>query len=409
MIYSDRTSRNAIFVGPDHKTEHLQRIPLMQKTYDEAWIQRLIEKNPSLLQSEEIGSEFSDLICIGKEVKVGTGSSGYIDNLYVSATGRVVIVETKLFRNQESRRAVVAQIIDYAKDVQGWTLEDLDNVASEYTFHRRGQASRVFDLMLEAGYLTVEDSARFTDAVNRSLKNADFLLLIVGDGIRSGIEKLADFISSYTSNSFKLGLLELELYEHNGGTIVIPNVLTRTAVIERQTFTQKQVSQEPSVRTSTQPQPPVLSLEEFVRVFAANGNYESDSVLSFIASIRDLPGVSVTIHPSEVRIRIQLPDGSTCPILVFGKSGAAGKPAADIWVYPADIQYKLSKAGIPLYKANAYLDFYKVFVNQDKCKNVPYTVLSSFYYGYVRRILGNADAFMEAIEDLITSVSDSDE
>ena len=158
MIYSDRTSRNAIFVGPDHKTEHLQRIPLMQKTYDEAWIQRLIEKNPSLLQSEEIGSEFSDLICIGKEVKVGTGSSGYIDNLYVSATGHVVIVETKLFRNQESRRAVVAQIIDYAKDVQGWTSEDLDKVASEYTFHRRGQASRVFDLMLEAGYLTVEDS-----------------------------------------------------------------------------------------------------------------------------------------------------------------------------------------------------------------------------------------------------------
>ena len=48
-------------------------------------------------------------------------------------------------------------------------------------------------------------------------------------------------------------------------------------------------------------------------------------------------------------------------------------------------------------------------MNQDKCKNVPYIVLSSFYYGYVRRILGNADAFMEAIEDLITSVSDSDE
>lgn len=409
MIYSDRMSRSAIFVRPDHRTEYLQRIPLMQKTYDEAWIQRLIEKSPSLLQSEEIGSEFSDLVCIGREVKVGTGTSGYIDNLYVSATGHVVIVETKLFRNQESRRAVVAQVIDYAKDVQGWTLEDLDKVASEYTFHRRGQAFRVFDLMLEAGYLTVDDSARFTDAVNSSLENAEFLLLIVGDGIRSSVQKLAEFISGYTSGGFKIGLLELELYEHDGGTIVIPNVLTKTTVIERQVFSQKQLSQGKAGNPQTSPQPPILSLEEFVRVFSANGNYDSESVLSFISSIRDLPSVSITIHPSEVRIRVQLPDGSSCPVLVFGKSGAAGKPAADIWVYPADIQYKLSKAGIPLYKANGYLDFYKVFINPERCKNVPYSVPASFYYGYVRRILGNADAFMEAIESLVASVYETDE
>lgn len=35
MIYSERTNRNAIFVGPDHKTERLQRIPLMQNSYNE--------------------------------------------------------------------------------------------------------------------------------------------------------------------------------------------------------------------------------------------------------------------------------------------------------------------------------------------------------------------------------------
>ena len=409
MIYSERTSRNAIFVGSNHRTERLKRIPLMQKIYNEEWIQRLIEKNPSLLQSEELGSEFSDLVCIGREVKVGKDSTGYMDVLYVSSSGHVVIVETKLFRNQEARRAVVAQIIDYAKDIQGWTLDDLDRIASEFTFKRRGQAYRVFDLMLEAGYLTAEDSARFTDAVNRNLENANILLLVVGDGIRSGVEKLADFISGYSSRGFKIGLLELELYEYGGGTIVIPNLLARTTVIERHIFTQNELGTDISVKPSAQPQPPILSLEEFIRVFSANGNYEYDSVMSFISSIRDLPGVSVTVHPSNVRIRIQLPDGSTCPVLVFGKSGAAGKPAADIWVYPADIFSKLEKAGIPKYKANKYLEFYKVFVNQDKCKNIPYTVPSSFYYGYVRRIIGNAEAFMEAIEELMTAISDSDE
>lgn len=409
MIYSERTSRNAVFVGSDHRAEHLQRIPLMQKTYDESWIQRLIEKNPSLLQSEEIGSDFSDLICIGREVKVGEGSSGYIDNLYVSATGHVVVVETKLFRNQESRRTVIAQIIDYAKDVQKWTLDDLDRISADYTYHRRGQAFRVFDLMLEAGYLTVEDSARFTDSVNRSLENADILLLIVGDGIRSGVQKLADFISSYTSGSFRIALLELELYEHNGGTIVIPNVLTKTTVLERQVFSNKTASLPENGAKQSCPQAPVPSRDEFIKVFAANGGYDVEKVSSFISSLADLPGVSVTVHPTELQIRILLPDGSSCPILVFGKSGSGGRPGAFIWVYPADIFSKLKKAGIPIRKAGGYLDFYKVFIDQDKCKNAPYTVSASFYYGYVRRILGNADSFMEAIESFIASIFNSDE
>lgn len=45
----------------------------------------------------------------------------------------------------------------------------------------------------------------------------------------------------------------------------------------------------------------------------------------------------------------------------------------------------------------SYLDFYKTFINQDRCKNTPYLIPASFYYGHVRRILANADAFMEAM------------
>jgi len=410
MIYSERTSRNAVFVKPDHKAERLQRIPLMTASYNEDWMQQLIAENPCILQSEEIGQEFSELVFIAREVKVGdSNSTGYIDNLYVSSSGHVVIVETKLFRNQESRRTVVAQIIDYAKEASRWTMEDLDKIASEYTFRQRGQAFRVFDLMMEAGYLTVNDSAKFVDTVNFNLEKANFLLLIVGDGIRSGVQQMSEFLSDYSSFGFKLALLELELYEHNGGTVVIPNVLTKTTVIERQVFSGKPTISKPFEAKQSDPTPPILSLTEFIHVFAANGNYDSSSISSFITNICDVPGVTATVHPSEVRIRIQLPDGSTCPVLVFGKSGAAGKPAADIWVYPAEIYGKLSKAGLQQYKANSYLDFYKTFINQDRCKNTPYLIPASFYYGHVRRILANADAFMEAIESFIKSLSDDDE
>lgn len=73
------------------------------------------------------------MICIGREVAVGSGeNTGYIDNLYITPSGMIVIVETKLFRNQEARRTVIAQIIDYAKEVQKWDAEKLDKIAQGY-------------------------------------------------------------------------------------------------------------------------------------------------------------------------------------------------------------------------------------------------------------------------------------
>jgi hypothetical protein len=52
--------------------------------------------------------------------------SGYVDNLYATPDGDLIVGETKLFRNPEARREVVAQIIDYAKDLSALTYESLN-------------------------------------------------------------------------------------------------------------------------------------------------------------------------------------------------------------------------------------------------------------------------------------------
>ena len=41
------------------------------------------------------------------------------------------------------------------------------------------------------------DEAQFVDGVRRSLSTGDFLLLIVGDGIRFGAEALVTFLEQY--------------------------------------------------------------------------------------------------------------------------------------------------------------------------------------------------------------------
>ena len=59
------------------------------------------------------------LVMLGREVPLGTG---YADLLAVERSGRLVLIEVKLARNAEARRAVVAQILAYAAFLGGTLL-----------------------------------------------------------------------------------------------------------------------------------------------------------------------------------------------------------------------------------------------------------------------------------------------
>jgi hypothetical protein len=48
------------------------------------------------------------------EVNCGYGS---IDNLFLTPTGDIILVETKLWSNAKARREVVAQALDYIRNL----------------------------------------------------------------------------------------------------------------------------------------------------------------------------------------------------------------------------------------------------------------------------------------------------
>ena len=84
---------------------------------NEQWLQELLYRHPEILPVDEFDDTFSPPIPIGREISTGRGP---IDNLYVSPDGGLTFVETKLWKNPEKHRTVVAQIIDYAKEVATW-------------------------------------------------------------------------------------------------------------------------------------------------------------------------------------------------------------------------------------------------------------------------------------------------
>jgi len=59
----------------------------------------------------------------GKEVGLG---NGYADIVAVEPSGRLAVVEFKLSRNAEARRAVVAQVLTYAAHLKGLSHEAVE-------------------------------------------------------------------------------------------------------------------------------------------------------------------------------------------------------------------------------------------------------------------------------------------
>ena len=99
-----------------------------------AWLQRLIMRHPSLLPVDQIEPAFNTLVPVCIELPM---QSGYLDNLLVTPTGDLALVECKLWRNPEARREVVAQIIDYAKEMSCLDLRDVTGGDQSYKTSRR--------------------------------------------------------------------------------------------------------------------------------------------------------------------------------------------------------------------------------------------------------------------------------
>jgi len=222
----ERAAKKPIIISKNG-IKKLEKILLNSKTFQEEWLQEILANEPDILPTASIDSIYSPLLCIGREIPV---ASGYIDNLYISPKGYIVIVETKLWRNPEARREVVGQIIDYAKDLKDWNYEQLNNMYKLINNSDKG----IFEAMVTQDLLNVENESAFIDTTEKNMKLARFLLMIVGDGIREGVERMTEFLNETPNMQYHLALCELEVYDLGcDERLVVPQLLTKTKVIER--------------------------------------------------------------------------------------------------------------------------------------------------------------------------------
>ena len=219
-----------MFVDIDNRAQTLTPVHLGSTSDEdckrrEAFVQNLVHDHPSLVPMAEIEPAFSPLISVCRELPT---PAGYIDNFWITPWGGLVFGEAKLVRNPQARREVVAQVLDYASAVASWTFDDLQQAVRT--------ALKQSDLTLWSLVQSESDldEAQFVDAVERRLRTGRLLLLIIGDGIREGVEALTAHLQLHAGLHVGLALLDLSLWRNPaGGLVVVPRVPMRTVLIER--------------------------------------------------------------------------------------------------------------------------------------------------------------------------------
>jgi hypothetical protein len=281
----------------------LDREPFAADGYDESFLQTLIHRFPEILPVSEIEPAFGTLLPVCREMQTPVGR---IDNLFVTERGNLAIVECKLWKNPEARRQVVAQIVEYAQSIADWTYEKLEEAIRAAD----DQKQNLFSYVSSNSDDSDLNETDFIDAVARNLRLGRVLLLIVGEGIREGIESLTEYLQKHAGFHFTLSVVEMAVHKHpSQGFFVQPRILARTVHIERGIvrLNDRRISVE-SIPTSETSGARGISEELLREQLHKNAPTTASALTSFETSARNL-GVFVDAAPASLHVRWQGPDG----------------------------------------------------------------------------------------------------
>ena len=177
-------------------------------------LQRTIAEIPSVVPLETVTDESVSYLTIGVEWPAGTGSA---DIVLIGSDGVLTIIETKLRRNPEARRQVIAQLLEYAAYLSEWTI---------YEIHRRSEdffrsekcpieyADKTFDGIIgtfleDSG--VEDDVISFKGKIEQNLRQGRMRLIVAVDEVGEQAQKIISFVNSHSS--FDIYLLQISAFE----------------------------------------------------------------------------------------------------------------------------------------------------------------------------------------------------
>lgn len=300
------------FQTPQQSVLTLTPILLDRPPYNEDWLQNLIHQNPQLVPAGEVEAAFENIIPVVRELPL---SSGYLDNLYITPEGYPVLVEVKLWKNQEARRKVIAQILEYAKDFATLSYDTLNTEIRKLRKAESWGDNPLYET-ISRDNPTALPEATFVDRVTRNMREGRFLLLILGDGVREDMASLATHLMHH-SLRYAFGMVQIRLFTMPDGSILAqPDILTRTQTIERHVTVVTTADTNLRITETTpqkvivsSPEKTSLSLDDFFAKAAEASPETAQWLKGFVQSLSDLP-IDIQIGKNGDSLMLKAPFGN---------------------------------------------------------------------------------------------------
>ena len=193
----------------------------------ETQLQEALKSNPEVIPVSDL--DLAEVVVVGRETGVPAGA---IDLLLVDAEGRVIIVETKLSRNPELRRQVVAQVLDYGASLWRFapTLKQFEDLVLRYWHSDACQDRRVKEAdTLREGLDPIFREIRgeewdydsFESALSDNIAQGQHVLIVVASGLT---DKLSRDLLQYVNLCLNLPLyaVEIDVFETKGQQLIVP-------------------------------------------------------------------------------------------------------------------------------------------------------------------------------------------
>lgn len=313
-----------IIIVNEHGEVQKKYFPMPSETrhFSEDLLQKMIFEEPNLISAEEIDPDFANLIPISREVPV---KSGAIDALYVTPEGKICVVETKLWRNPEAHRSVVAQIIDYAKDLSKMSFETF---CESVTKNKSGDSRKIFLKKIKEKFPNTNE-IRLEQNLRDALFHGRFLLIIVGDEIFPEVALLTESISSAPHLEFNIALAELRFYrsedDQDHQLLVVPQIVgeskPQVRAVVRVLYEPQEKKPEVIVTPIEPPEDIKLNEESFMKTL----NPEGQEVFKEILKLSETHGFPIHWGTAGFSLNIDL-EGTHVPLCYgYGKKAWFGQ------------------------------------------------------------------------------------
>jgi hypothetical protein len=140
---------------------------------------------------------------------------GTVDLVCVDDLGVITLIECKLAKNAEIRRAVVGQIFAYASGLSG--MSDTDFSAE---FERRTGVSLLSAVSAAAG--SDVDAEEFAGSVGANLAAGRFRLVVAVDAITPELQAIIEYLNVHLGDTVALMAFELGRVVVGGTAVLIP-------------------------------------------------------------------------------------------------------------------------------------------------------------------------------------------